>query len=92
MFTADATIDAIQNGKKTFVKLFVQNETMADTMNSFIDEQSTYTKKAVGATTELMTTVAQESVKAVQNATKFDYAKFGEGIMKAYTATASSKK
>jgi hypothetical protein len=92
MFTADATIDAIQNGKKTFVKLFVQNETMADTMNSFIDEQSAYTKKAIGATTEMFTTVAQETIKTAQNATKFDYAKFGEGVMKAYTATVSSKK
>jgi hypothetical protein len=27
------------------------------------------------------------SVKAAQEATKFDYVKFGEGIMKAYTAT-----
>jgi hypothetical protein len=31
--------------------------------------------------------VASETVKAMQEATKFDYVKFGEGIMKAYTAT-----
>jgi hypothetical protein len=29
--------------------------------------------------------LAQEALKAGQQATKFDYAKFGEGIMKAYT-------
>jgi hypothetical protein len=28
--------------------------------------------------------LAQEAMKSGQQATKFDYAKFGEGIMKAY--------
>ena len=32
MFTTDAIIDAVQNGKKTFVKTFFQNETMADSL------------------------------------------------------------
>jgi hypothetical protein len=30
-------------------------------------------------------------VKTSQEAMKFDYTKFGEGIMKAYTATTSKK-
>jgi hypothetical protein len=33
-------------------------------------------------------TLTTEMVKAGQNAMKFDYNKFGEGIMKAYTSTA----
>ena len=33
-------------------------------------------------------TVSSEAVKAAQNAMKFDYAKFGEGVMKAYQTTA----
>ena len=86
MFTTDAIIDAVQNGKKTFVKTFVQNETMAESMNDFIDQQTSYTKKAMSATTDMISTVTQETVKAAQNATKFDYVKFGEGIMNAYTA------
>lgn len=86
MFTPDAIIDAVQNGKKTFVKTFIQNDTVADSLNSFIDQQTSYTKKAVSATTDMIATVGQETVKAAQNTTKFDYMKFGEGIMNAYTA------
>jgi hypothetical protein len=56
-------------------------------MISFIDSQADYTKKAIKATTDAAATVASETVKAMQEATKFDYVKFGEGIMKAYTAT-----
>jgi hypothetical protein len=84
MFTIDATIDAIQNGKKQFVTTFVQNEEMAKAMNSFVDAQSEYTKKAAKVGVDTFTTLTQEAVKAAQNANKFDYTKFGEGIMKAY--------
>ena len=86
MFTADAIIDTIQTGKKTWVNMFVTNDTMKDAMVKFIDNQSEYTKKAVKATTDAASTITTETVKAMQEATKFDYVKFGEGIMKAYTA------
>jgi len=91
MFTVDQTIDAVQNGKKEFVKTFVQNETAATAMNEFIDAQAEYTKKAAKVGMDTFTTLAAETTKAVQNSMKFDYVKFGEGIMKAYTATASKK-
>ena len=91
MFTADAVIDSIQTGKKTWVNMFVTNDTMKDAMVKFIDNQSDYTKKAIKATTDAATTVMSETVKAVQEATKFDYVKFGEGIMKAYTAQTAKK-
>lgn len=87
MFTADALIDTVQNGKKTFVNTFVQNETVKDAMNKFIDSQSEYTKKAAKVSMDTMTTLTSETVKQFQEAMKFDYTKFGEGIMKAYTAT-----
>jgi len=87
MFTADAFIDTVQTGKKNFVKTFVQNETAATAMNSFIDAQADYTKKAAKVGMDTFTTLSSEMVKASQNAMKFDYTKFGEGIMKAYTAT-----
>lgn len=87
MFTADAFIDTVQTGKKNFVKTFVQNETVATAMNSFIDAQADYTKKAAKVGMDTFTTLSSEMVKASQNAMKFDYTKFGEGIMKAYTAT-----
>jgi len=84
MFTADTMIDTIQNGKKQFVKTFVTNETIAESMNQFIDTQADYTKKAMKASTDASTTIMQESIKLAQAASKFDYTKFGEGIMKAY--------
>jgi hypothetical protein len=91
MFTLDATIDAVQNGKKQFVKTFVQNEKMADAMNLFIDAQASYTKQAFKVGVDTATALASETTKTVQEAMKFDYTKFGEGIMKAYTATTSKK-
>ena len=91
MFTADAIIDTVQTGKKTFVNTFVTNETIKDSMVKFIDAQAEYTKKASKVGMDTFTTVASESLKAVQEATKFDYVKFGEGIMKAYTAQTAKK-
>ncbi len=87
MFTVDQTIDAIQGAKKQFVKTFVTNETVAEALNSFVDAQSEYTKKAAKVGLDTATTLASETTKAVQNAMKFDYVKFGEGVMKAYAAT-----
>jgi hypothetical protein len=87
MFTADAMIDTIQNGKKQLVKTFVTNESIAESMNQFIDTQSDYTKKALKASTDASTSIMHESIKLAQAACKFDYIKFGEGIMKAYQTT-----
>ena len=86
MFTVDATIDTVQGAKKQFVKTFVQNETAATAMNEFIDAQADYTKKADKVSIDTFTTLASETTKVIQNSMKFDYVKFGEGIMKAYTA------
>ncbi len=91
MFTADAIIDTVQTGKKTFVNTFVTNETIKESMVKFIDAQAEYTKKASKVGMDTFTTVASESLNAVQEATKFDYVKFGEGIMKAYTAQTAKK-
>jgi hypothetical protein len=91
MFTADALIDTVQTGKKTFVNTFVTNETIKESMIKFIDSQAEYTKKAAKVGMDTFTSVASESLKAAQEATKFDYVKFGEGIMKAYSAQTSKK-
>ena len=87
MFTVDSTVDTVQDAKKKFVKTFVQNETAATAMNEFIDAQAEYTKKAAKVGMDTFTVLASETTKVMQNAMKFDYTKFGEGIMKAYTAT-----
>ena len=92
MFTADAFIDTVQTSKKTWVNTFVSNETVKDAMINFIDAQADYTKKAAKVTTDAVTTIASETVKAVKEAGKFDYVKFGEGIMKAYTAQTAKAK
>ena len=91
MFTADAFIDTVQTGKKTFVNTFVTNETIKESMVKFIDAQADYTKKAAKVGMDTFTSVASEAVKQIQEASKFDYTKFGEGIMKAYTAQTSKK-
>ena len=91
MFTADAIIDTVQTGKKTFVNTFVTNETVKDSMIKFIDAQADYTKKAAKVGMDTFTTLSTEMVKANQEAMKFDYTKFGEGIMKAYTAQTAKK-
>ena len=86
MFTADAIIDTVQTGKKTFVNTFVTNEAVKESMIKFIDSQAEYTKKAAKVGVDTFSTITSEAVKAAQEAAKFDYTKFGEGIMKAYTA------
>jgi len=39
--------------------------------------------------TDAWTAVTKEMMKSMQDATKFDYTKFGEGIMKAYQSNFS---
>lgn len=85
MFTIDSTVDAVQAAKKQWVKTFIQNDAVAQAMNSFVDAQAAYTKQAAKVGMDTVTVLASEAVKAAQNANKFDYTKFGEGIMNAYT-------
>ncbi len=91
MFITDTTIDAVQTAKKSFVNTFVTNEAVKTPLIKFIDAQADYTKKATKVSMDTFTTLTTEMVKATQDAMKFDYTKFGEGIMKAYTATTSKK-
>lgn len=91
MFTIDSTIDAVQTGKKTLVNTMVLNESVKTTMHDFIDTQTEYTKKMTKVSTDVATVLSQEMIKAFQDATKFDYTKFGEGIMKAYMSNTNKK-
>jgi hypothetical protein len=92
MFTFDTTIDAVQNGKKQFVNTFVVNDTVKEALNSFVDAQTQYTKSAIKASSDTAASVAKEMTKSMSEAAKFDYAKFGEGIMKAYNSLNKSTK
>jgi uroporphyrinogen-III decarboxylase len=87
----DQVIDTIQNGKKQFVNMFVHNDTVAKAMNEFVDAQTAYTKNAAKAGQDFLTVATSETVKAVKDAGKFDYTKFGEGIMKAYQSQTAKK-
>lgn len=78
MFTIDATIDAVQNGKKQFVNLFVNNDNMSKALNNFIDAQTEYTKDAVKAGTDTATVLGQEMVKSFGQFTKIDLYKMSE--------------
>ena len=76
MFALDSTIDTIQTGKKMFVSTFVTNEAIAKAMNEFVDAQTEYTKKAVKAGTNAVTTFGEETTKAFNSISKFDWNKF----------------
>lgn len=84
MFTIDTTIDTVQTGKKQFVKTFVLNEPIAKALTNFIDAQTEYTKKAAKVAVDTTTTVAQETLKLVQETSKINYSKFGEEFTKMF--------
>lgn len=75
MFTADALIDAVQTGKKTFVNTFVTNEAVKAPLIKFIDTQAEYTKKMSKVGLDTFTSLSSEAVKQAQEATKFDFNK-----------------
>ncbi len=91
MFTFDPVIDAIQSSKKSFVNTFITNEKIAKSLNDYVDSQTAYTKEAMNATTTMVTAVMSETSKGMQDLTKFDYMKFGEGMMKGWLNNVNKK-
>ena len=91
MFTIDATVDAVQTAKKTFVNTFVTNESAKAAMIKFVDAQAEYTKKAAKVGTDTVTTLTSEVVKAAQEAAKFDWVKFNETLLGAYKTGKTAK-
>jgi len=91
MFTADALIDTVQTGKKTFVNTFVTNESAKDAMIKFIDAQADYTKRASKVGLDTATTLTSEAMKQVQEVVKFDYVKAGQEFFKAFQPATSKK-
>ena len=75
MFTADAVIDAVQTGKKTFINTFVTNEPTKEALVKFVDAQADYTRKAAKVGLDTFTVITSESLKQVQEASKFDFNK-----------------
>jgi hypothetical protein len=91
MFTADAFIDTVQTGKKTFVNTFVTNEAVKESMIKFIDAQADYTKRASKVGMDTATTLTSEAMKQVQDVVKFDYVKAGQEFFKAFQPATSKK-
>ena len=91
MFTADAFIDTVQTGKKTFVNTFVTNESVKDAMIKFIDAQADYTKRASKVGLDTVTTLTSEAMKQVQEVVKFDYVKAGQEFFKAFQPATAKK-
>jgi hypothetical protein len=91
MFTADAMIDTVQTGKKTFVNTFVTNEAVKESMIKFIDAQADYTKRASKVGMDTATTLTSEAMKQVQEVVKFDYVKAGQEFFKAFQPATSKK-
>ena len=91
MFTADAFIDTVQTGKKTFVNTFVTNESAKDAMIKFIDAQADYTKRASKIGLDTATTLTSEAVKQVEAVVKYDYVKAGQEFFKAFQPATSKK-
>jgi hypothetical protein len=91
MFTADAIIDSVQTGKKTFVNTFVTNEATKEAMIKFIDAQADYTKRAAKVGTDTVTTLTSEAVKAVQESAKFDWIKATQDVLAAFKPATAKK-
>ena len=91
MFTPDATIDAVQTAKKTFVNTFVTNEAIKDSMIKFIDAQADYSKKAAKVGMDTATTITSEVVKVAQESAKFDFNKVYDTMTEAFKTSKAKK-
>jgi hypothetical protein len=86
MFTFDTVIDTVATVKKQAVNtMFAKNETIAKSMNEFVDAQTAYTKEAVKASTNAATKVGQEMIKLSQDAMKYDYSKHVAEAVESWT-------
>lgn len=56
---ANTMIDAIQEGKKTFVSTFVKHDPLAQVLEQFVDAQTKYTKEAVATSIDVATKLAK---------------------------------
>ena len=60
----NTTIDTIQGAKSTFVKTFVKDESIAKSLQAFVDAQTTFVKQVAKTSVDVGTKVAQEAMKA----------------------------
>lgn len=59
---ANAFIDTVQTGKKTFIAHFVTNDKIATILEDFVDAQTQYTKSAVSVGIDTATKLSKLAV------------------------------
>ena len=69
MFTPEAFIDTVQNGKKQVVSTFVTDKTLKNGLIEVIDAQTVFAKTVAAKTMEISESMA-ESFKAATTITK----------------------
>lgn len=60
----NTTIDTIQGAKSTFVKTFVKDESIAKSLQAFVDAQTTFVKQVAKTSVDVGTKIAQEAMNA----------------------------
>ena len=60
-------IDTVQSAKKAVVKSMVTNNTIADSLNGFIDAQTAYTKEAAKATVSAIGVITGELARLMNS-------------------------
>ena len=56
-------IDTVQDAKTQIVKTFVKDETLAKSIQAFVDSQTAFTKQVAKTTFEVATESAKQAVK-----------------------------
>lgn len=82
MMLFEYMVDTVQNTKKQFVSTVITNEKIANSLNGFIDAQTSYTKSAMKNMTEVSVDLAKESLSILKKYDTFDCFKYNEPILK----------
>jgi len=83
MFNLDATIDQVQNSKKTMAKAIITNPEVSNLVEYYIDSQTAFVKSSTKFFTDLGQHVGNETIKAAQDAAKFDYIGYADRFVRA---------
>lgn len=70
MFTPDAIIDSIQNGKKQIVNTFVTDKKFQAELIKLVDAQTSFVKGQVKTSLDIAQAIAKNASDAVYTATK----------------------
>ena len=76
----NSVIEAVQTAQKTFVNTVITNEEIAKPMIKMIDSQCETVKLTSKAILDITTTMASATTEKVQEAMKFDFAKYAEAF------------